>query len=119
MEGQLQGIKVASSAPSVSHLLFADDSLIFSRVTVEDCSHLKEILKIYEQASGQSINFDKSTLSFSPNSREDPIRGIKGLFNIEVVSSHEKYLGPPFSISINNRKSFRSLLDKVWQKLQG
>ena len=31
----LQGLKVASSAPAVNHLLFADDSLLFVKASVE------------------------------------------------------------------------------------
>lgn len=38
---------------AVSHLLFANDSLILCKETEEDAAHLKEILGIYEQCSGQ------------------------------------------------------------------
>lgn len=39
---------------------FADDSIIFSRATMEDCAAILEILRLYEGASGQKINFEKS-----------------------------------------------------------
>ncbi|KAL5779910.1 hypothetical protein ACOSQ2_010647 [Xanthoceras sorbifolium] len=117
--GFLHGIKIAREAPPISHLLFADDSLMFIKVSVEECLLLKNILHRYELASGQAINFEKSALSFSTNTPVDTRESIKRIFNIEVVSCHEMYLGLPSSISKNRRKVFGSIRDRVWQKLQG
>ena len=66
-DGSLQGIKVCPNAPSVSHLLFADDSLILFRAKEEDAQQLQHILNLYEECSGQMINKDKSAIMFSPN----------------------------------------------------
>lgn len=45
---------------SVYHILFADDSLIFSRASNEDCKNLKQIFDVYTNASGQIFNYKKS-----------------------------------------------------------
>ncbi|CAA7044913.1 unnamed protein product [Microthlaspi erraticum] len=60
----LTGLKVARASPPVSHLLFADDSLFFCKATVEESAVLLQILQNYERASGQKINFDKSSIQF-------------------------------------------------------
>jgi hypothetical protein len=60
-----QGLKVASSAPAVNHLLFADDSLLFVKASVEGAEEVVQILETYCQASGQRMNFDKSSVFFS------------------------------------------------------
>jgi hypothetical protein len=66
-EGKIRGVHVCRNAPSVSHLLFADDSLILCRATEEEATNLKELLQIYKECSGQVINADKSAVLFSPN----------------------------------------------------
>ena len=48
----LSGLKVYKVAPTVTHLFFADDSIIFSKSTMEDCETILEILHLYECASG-------------------------------------------------------------------
>lgn len=61
----LTGLKVARSAPVISHLLFADDSIFFPRATLQEAESLKGILATYERVSEQVINLDKSMLSCS------------------------------------------------------
>ncbi|KAL5801162.1 hypothetical protein ACOSQ3_032794 [Xanthoceras sorbifolium] len=40
------------SAPVISHLFFADDSLIFARASPKECRYLKDTLQLYEEVSG-------------------------------------------------------------------
>ena len=49
----LNGIKVAPSAPVVSHLLFADDSLLFFRANAENAQEINDVMNIYCRASGK------------------------------------------------------------------
>lgn len=57
----------------ISHLLFADDSLIFTRATVEDCKHLKALFECYGKASEQIFNFEKSSMVFSGSTKNEHI----------------------------------------------
>jgi hypothetical protein len=66
-EGKIRGIKICREAPRVNHLFFTDDSLILMRARADDAKELRHILEVYEQASGQMINKDKSSIMFSPN----------------------------------------------------
>ena len=65
----MNGIKFVGSAPSISCLLFADDSLMFCNARGSKAQKLKDVLVSYSNASGQVINFDKSSISFSPRVR--------------------------------------------------
>jgi hypothetical protein len=66
VDGRLEGVRVCANAPSFNHLLFADDSLILLKVAEENSTHLRNILSLYEDCSGQTINFSKSAAMFSP-----------------------------------------------------
>jgi hypothetical protein len=48
----LQGLKVAPTAPTVNHLLFADDSLLLFKASDEGAMEIKELLEQYCNASG-------------------------------------------------------------------
>ena len=47
-----RGVSICRSAPKLTHLLFADGSLIFCRAKINEYEKLLEILATYEQASG-------------------------------------------------------------------
>ncbi|OMO57673.1 reverse transcriptase [Corchorus capsularis] len=65
--GGLSGVSIARHAPSVSHLFFADDSILFLRARLLECDIVLKILGDFEAASGQKINIDKSSILFSKN----------------------------------------------------
>lgn len=62
---------------------------------MEDCTQVKQCLHDYELASGQVINFDKSSLFFTPNTDPATVDLIKSLLTIPVVQGHDFYLGLP------------------------
>ena len=57
----LTSIRVAPTAPAVNHLLFADDSMLLFKSSVEDAERVSNLLNIYCNASGQRINTGKSS----------------------------------------------------------
>lgn len=68
--GLLHGCRIAKNAPSISHLLFADDCYFFLRATKAEARTLINLLQRYEALSGQVINYNKSEIIFSPNTAE-------------------------------------------------
>jgi len=63
----LHSVKVCRSAPSITHLIFADDSVLFTRANLPEAQEVLSILNIYKAASGQVVNVDKSEVSYSRN----------------------------------------------------
>lgn len=45
--------KASHIGPKISHLLFADDNLLFARANRQDCTKIVDILNKYETASSQ------------------------------------------------------------------
>jgi hypothetical protein len=61
----IHGVKIAPRAPEITHLFFADDSLMFCRANEVETKQVKDIISSYQQVSGQMVNFTKSELIFS------------------------------------------------------
>ena len=53
MNGDIHGFSLCRRGPKLTHLLFADDSLLFCRATMEECGKVLNMLSDYEDASGQ------------------------------------------------------------------
>ncbi|KAH9728345.1 putative reverse transcriptase/RNA-dependent DNA polymerase [Citrus sinensis] len=60
----IHGLRFAKNV-TISHFLFADDSLVFTKAAVEDCMHLKKVFDCYAMASGQIFNYEKSSIFFN------------------------------------------------------
>jgi hypothetical protein len=48
----------------MTHLLFADDSVVFLEASTGNVEALKDILQRYEACSGQRVNLHKSSIYF-------------------------------------------------------
>lgn len=102
---------------SFTHLLFADDSLIFTKATTDDCSNLKALFDCYAAASGQIFNYDKSSMFFSGDISDSQMGTIKNIFQLHVVSRHEKYLGLPSMVGRNKKSFFKDIELRVMNKI--
>ena len=93
MNGDIHGFSLCRSGPKLTHLLFADDSLLFCRVTVEECGNVLNILEAYEGASRHKINRSKITLFFSKSTSDDIKSNIKLTLGVLEILQYEKCLG--------------------------
>jgi hypothetical protein len=56
---EFKGIKIGNSEEVVTHLQFADDTLIFGEATLENVRALKSLLLLFQLDSGLNVNFYK------------------------------------------------------------
>ena len=103
--------------PILSHLFFADDSIIFYKASIENCDSLQHVLNVYELASGQQLNRAKTSLYFSSNTAHEVQEEIKSKFGAQVIKQHEKYLGLPLLVGKNRKNSFKEIKEKLARKL--
>jgi hypothetical protein len=94
-EKSIQGISICRGGPRISHLFFADDSIIFCRASMHDCGTLHNVLALYERASGQKTNKAKTALFFSKNTPLSTRTTILTMFGTSSTTQFEKYLGLP------------------------
>ena len=118
-EGRIHGYSLCRSGPKISYLFFTNDSLLFCHAKVEEVKAIQDILKVYEKASGQQINAEKTTLFFGKSVREETKDAIKVLLGVPEIKQYEKYLGLPVVVGKNKRASLNYIKDRVWGKLQG
>jgi hypothetical protein len=91
----IHGVKIAPRAPEITHLFFADDSLIFCRANTEETAHIQSIITTYQQASGQLVNYSKSEIIFSKRVPQDMKQAIQQILPMTIVNHLSKYLGQP------------------------
>ncbi|CAN0921130.1 Transposon TX1 uncharacterized 149 kDa protein [Linum grandiflorum] len=115
---RLTGTRVCRGAPSITHLLFADDSFFFARATIGDARVLKEILTQYGDASGQLVNYQKSGVMVSKNTHPMLAEGISTILGIHNPIDTGRYLGLPSCVGRNKRNIFKHLKDRIWRRMQ-
>ncbi|XP_062010699.1 uncharacterized protein LOC133727086 [Rosa rugosa] len=116
-DGLLSGIELCRDAPSVNHLLFADDSMLYANACLEDCYQIQDVIETYGRASGQLVNFNKSSVVFSKNVSEFMQEEVSSLLRVEIVDSHEKYLGLPTYVGRKKTETFQYIKDNLAKKV--
>jgi hypothetical protein len=105
-EGNIIGVKVCRATPAISHLLFADDSLILMRADSRNASSLRHALDRYCQASGQLVSDAKSSIFFSPCTSVEVKEEICTTLNILTEAITDKYLGLPPIVGVDRTDCF-------------
>lgn len=110
-------MKICNNALIVSHLLFADDCFLFFRAEPSEALAMKNILEVYESASGQAINYQKSEIFFSRNVSQTNQHNITNILQVQVVLGTDKYLGLPSMIGRSRKATFNFIKDRIWKKI--
>lgn len=113
------GCKVSRTAPSITYLIFADDSFLFFRADRCEARKIKEILNLYESYSGQAVNYQKSGIFFSSNVRMDKQQEISNVLGVYTDLITSNYLGLPSLVGRSKKSVFKFLKDRVWRRIQG
>lgn len=117
--GSIRGVSICRNGPWVSHLFFADDSVLFCRAKESECQVILDILSIYERGSGQKINKDKTNILFSSNIDHALQVRIQHLLGVLAIRSYEKYLGLLALVGRAKKQSFIYIKERLWKKIQG
>ena len=116
---QLKRVQVCRDSPFISHLLFANKSLILMRADATNAITLKRILDDYCDASGQMISSAKSSIYFSPNTSVDDKVDVCQILDIMTESLSDKYLGLPSMIGVDRVDCFKHLIERIQKLVNG
>lgn len=110
---QFQGMVLARHYPTVTHLLFADDSLFFIRAGDKNAQCMAVILDNYEKVSGQKVNLSKSSIIFGTKIQASQRVRIQHILQIHRIGGGGKYLGLPEQFSNSKVNDFQGVVDQV------
>ena len=91
----------------MSHLLFADDILLFLKANVDEADVVNRMITTYCDASGQQVNLSKSSIFFSKGCGQTLKDGIKALMHVENESPTERYFGLPTGVGKSKNGVFK------------
>ncbi|WCJ24888.1 RNA-directed DNA polymerase (reverse transcriptase) [Euphorbia peplus] len=117
-QGRIRGCSVNSNASSISHLFFADDSNFFFGANREEATAVNECLSAYKRASGQKINFTKSSISFRKHCLVESCTVTSDILGVTTVSIPDKYLGLPSIVGRNGSQVFGFIEDMIRSRLR-
>lgn len=118
-KNEFKGVHVCRDSPSVSDLLFVDDSLILMKADSKNAIVLRNIINRYCAASCQVVSEANSSIYFSLNTKVSTKAGVCQILNILTESLSHKYLGLPLMVGLNRSDCLMHLVDRLCQMVNG
>jgi hypothetical protein len=113
----LQELRICRGAPGVSHLLFADDTLLFFKVDVDQAMQVKDTIDTYERCTGQLINNSKCSIMFKGDEETATHAQVQHILGVGTRAFETKYLGLPTPSGRMKGEQFQSLKDRMSKRL--
>jgi hypothetical protein len=110
-------VRVCPRAPGVSHLLFADDTMLFFKATQEQALRIHQTIDTYAEATGQLINRAKCSISFSEKCPVQVQEQVKNVLHVQADGMQEKYLGLPTPEGRMHKGKFQNLQEKLTKRI--
>lgn len=114
--GHIQGLVPHLVQGGLTHLQYADDTILFMELSDSNILIVKFLLYCYEAMSGMKINYQKSEV-IVVGAEEGESKRVADLFNCQVGSLPIKYLGLPVSDKKLTATDLRSPVNKIEKRL--
>jgi hypothetical protein len=115
--GIISGVPTSPKGPKISHLFFADESILFCKSNSVEWRRLMRILGRYEQVSGQKVNIQKTSVFFSHNTSQERRQEILQLSGLTKTHHIDAYLGLPTFVGRSKNQAFCYIKEQVLNRL--
>ena len=118
--GLLRGFKAdgrQGGGVCVSHLLFADDTILFCDAKEEQILHVRMLLLCFQTVTGLKVNTLKSEMV--PIGEVPNVHVLAEILGCQIGSLHMTYLGMPLGASHKSPTIWNPILEKIERKLAG
>lgn len=119
LDGKLSGIKISRHSPRVTHLLYADDLVIYCKADIHEAETVIDCLNQFCAWTGQEINWHKSAVHYSKNVPPQLRRELGTVLGILECTHKGSYLGHPFCKFGSKNEAFKGVMEKLLNKLSG
>ena len=110
------GVDVSKNGPNITHLQFADDTLLFAPSDRQSLKNIKMVLILFQLTSGLKINFHKSEI-LGVHVAESTLRDWAQILRCKVGRFPMTYLGLPLGGSTSRVACWEPLLTRMNNKL--
>ncbi|CAN6691212.1 unnamed protein product [Malus baccata var. baccata] len=117
--GALHGFKISPTGVPLTHLFFADDSMVFGNASVEEAENIVAVLQTYARGFGQVINMAKSSVFFGANTPKRQKAKIVNSLGIQSKQGFGKYLGLHADFGHSKKAVFAEIRDKIEARMSG
>ncbi|MCH87265.1 ribonuclease H, partial [Trifolium medium] len=116
-KGEWRAIRAGRNGPFISHLMFADDLLLFGEATELQMSCVIRILNLFCRLSGQQVSAEKTSIYFSRNVSRSMHVCLSNMSGFRETSDLGRYLGVALIGRSHKRTNFQYIIDQVRTKL--
>ncbi|CAN1829772.1 LINE-1 retrotransposable element ORF2 protein [Linum perenne] len=117
--GGLCGVKLNPRCPVLTHVMFADDTVIFGRADLREMQKVADTIRQYCNISGQAINESKSAMFFSANTPQERRVEVAAVLNVDLSRNLGNYLGLLAEWGRSKTEAFGFMLDRLTTRAEG
>lgn len=111
-----QGIKIGRNEVQLSHLQYADDTIIFGQWNMVNAKNLIRIMRCHQEVSGLKINLSKSKV-FGIGFTSQEVDWIANGMGCVLGKLPTTYLVVPIGLNMRNKENWKISIEKFRSKL--
>jgi hypothetical protein len=111
-QGLISGIRVPQRAPSITHLLFADDSLLFCKLEDDQATKIRELLTVFEKGTRQKLSPMKCSLLVWEGANQALVSTVRTILNVDRADFDARYLWLPIPEGKLKGEMFKSIEER-------